>query len=94
MTYVIDRRGTVHRSFTIVFDGVVPTGYPEWRPVETAPKDGTTVLLGRFADEPKSAHGYIMVDWYRDGMTYWPPTHWMPLPPAPVVKSSGQDKEC
>jgi hypothetical protein len=68
----------------------------EWQPIETAPKDGARVLLGRFAPR-MDRHGYCAVDWYRqakDGngfigfgkfnMTFWPPTHWMPLPAPPT----------
>jgi hypothetical protein len=53
-----------------------------WRPIETAPRDGTSVLIhdGEFAQ---------MVAEYHKGswlalMEYtYRPTHWMPLPPAP-----------
>ena len=58
-----------------------------WQPIETAPKDGTVVLLlgrsGRHADgffEPKAYNGI--------GVWVWPyvhaePTHWQPLPEPP-----------
>lgn len=69
-----------------------------WMPIETAPQDGTRVLLGRFtAGKAKIDHnGYMAVDWYRQpkddaGFTgfgafnqrYWPATHWQPLPGRP-----------
>lgn len=73
----------------------------DWKPIETAPKDGTPVLLGRFR-KGCSKNGRVRVDWYRlpeDGAgflgfgkfnnTYWPATHWMPIPPPPG--SNGDD---
>ncbi len=61
----------------------------EWRPIRTAPKDGSWILL---------YHRYARIgDWYWDG-TEWTddvltwgedekdglgPTHWMPLPDPP-----------
>ncbi len=66
----------------------------EWQPIETAPKDGTKILLGRFVNDGSEHDGRVMVDWWRthhDSYTgfghfnphYWPPTHWMPLPAKP-----------
>jgi len=60
----------------------------EWQPIETAPKDGTSVLV---------VNGYwiITAHWHRSqcwatcGPTYEPipydelPTHWQPLPSPP-----------
>ena len=58
----------------------------EWQPIETAPKDGASVLIGRAQwPEPFVAH---LEDgrWYIDGEDEpfdFAPTHWMPLPDAP-----------
>ncbi|QPB21158.1 DUF551 domain-containing protein [Rhizobium sp. 007] len=72
----------------------------DWLRIDTAPKDGTRVLLGRFTGDPKGDHeGFVSVDWYRQpedkqgyvgcghfSEHYWPPTHWMHLPQPPKVK--------
>jgi len=71
-----------------------------WRPIASAPKDGTSVLLGRFTGDPKAMHeGLVEVDWYRKegsghsyvgfgrfNQTYWPPTHWQPIPAPPAAR--------
>lgn len=68
----------------------------EWQPIETAPKDGTQVLItdgtGLCAVaswEDYAAELYDGVGW-RDagdmgwgGTVYHAPTHWMPLPSPP-----------
>jgi len=65
----------------------------EWQPIETAPKDGTHVLLyvdkgaavnitgGFWDNHPKCGC------WIAGGYTrkQFPPTHWMPLPEAPNI---------
>ena len=59
-----------------------------WQPIESAPTDGRSVLV--FCPRA-SDHGYerIRLTWRKDekwqgaNNTSWPPTHWMPLPPAP-----------
>ncbi len=65
-----------------------------WRPIETAPKDGTRVLVWR----PRESGDHIAhagVDHWRDdnagggsgswyrSRRYQQPTHWMPLPTPP-----------
>ncbi len=64
-----------------------------WQPIDTAPKDGTWVLLtGGHAAEPTGP--CVVGFWDRDDWAYahWDgswysiyeaPTHWMPLPEPP-----------
>lgn len=80
-----------------------PLVAPRWMPIESAPKDGTPVLLGRFTGKRGEHEGLRAVDWYRTdacrhGFTgwgkfnqqFWPATHWMPLPAAPVRATEGE----
>lgn len=60
-----------------------------WQPIETAPKDGTNILIHELGD--------TFVAWWLNGLERWvdgkwtemdgwvtyDPTHWMPLPPPP-----------
>jgi hypothetical protein len=67
-----------------------------WRPIETAPKDGTAVLLGGCSPGPAIRIGWWgngrylsrTRGWERDwttGADYgFAPTHWMPLPDPPA----------
>lgn len=61
-----------------------------WQPIETAPKDGTKIVA--YAPEDANGRPRYAVTWWRQAkddmgyigwgefnMTYWPPTHWMPL---------------
>jgi hypothetical protein len=69
----------------------------EWKPIESAPKDGTLILLYCPDDEPCIVVGNYYRDEEMDG-EWWlyadelltdacpegaKPTHWMPLPPPP-----------
>ena len=81
---------------------------PAWQPIETAPKDGTPILVSFgsmgiwrvFWSEPEWTDAYCI--WCVDDNKHGPyvlrgfsdegdraPTHWMPLPPAPLA--NGED---
>lgn len=74
----------------------------EWWPIETAPKDGTWVLA--HGDGQGWENCTFVCEWAEDlgGYTGWQevpgdklahPTHWMPLPSAPVSAERGQEGE-
>lgn len=66
-----------------------------WKPIETAPKDGTRIILAWPGDRVWTGHFKLrttdthLTPWRRDkfglGDTTWgyEPTHWMPLPASP-----------
>ena len=65
-----------------------------WRPIETAPKDGTLVLACN-SDSYRSSLGpayfvagdnYDGIWFYKGGYDVWDLTHWMPLPPPPETE--------
>lgn len=69
----------------------------EWQPIETAPKDGTDILLGYYPTWPglDLGKGSCEVAFWHGIKNTWcgrvllnadghfSPTHWMPLPPPP-----------
>jgi len=69
----------------------------DWQPIETAPKDGTLVLVFEASQGVAVAcqNGetwYLDVPWNapdlsQDFSMYYAPTHWMPLPPPPTSPS-------
>lgn len=65
----------------------------EWQPIETAPKDGTWILLGKAGEKTRIAPRFLVIAsspnkmFFEDDLGHqivdsWP-THWMPLPDAP-----------
>ena len=61
---------------------------PQWQPIETAPKDGTWVLIWcGWVGHPRSSafeHGsWQNLPWVANSKDY-NPTHWMPLPAPPA----------
>ena len=59
----------------------------KWKPIETAPKDGTSILAwGDNWSEPEKCI-YVNERWYivnvLDDMGLVNPTHWIPLPEPP-----------
>lgn len=77
---------------------------PRWRPIETAPKDGTNVLLRNRRGNMATGLwmvGIIGTGWLLRGGNkpdaffngHHGPTHWMPLPPGPdPEESEGEDR--
>lgn len=74
------------------------TPEPGWRPIDTAPKDGTPILLwdergaaiGRWNHSVTTVNGEVRSDyafWKAPGrgllMSDFTPEYWMPLPEAP-----------
>lgn len=66
--------------------------FGEWRPIETAPKDGTIIDLWcihpaykseRAADAKFKDNGWVFGFFSEKLNTGWYPTHWMSLPPPP-----------
>ena len=65
-----------------------------WKPIETAPKDGTRVLLsnangtwmGEFKEQFKDDRPWFSVllnHWHMSPYCSTEPTHWQPLPSPP-----------
>lgn len=74
---------------------------PEWQPIETAPKNGTRILLIRIGYDDAAICGswdFYNEDyaWQDDARHFdfigYPPTHWMLLP-KPSAKLPEQKKE-
>lgn len=64
-----------------------------WRPIETAPKDGTDVLVlwdrGGTMQVASCWEG-TWTDANDDELIVSPPTHWMPLPEPPAAALEDQ----
>lgn len=71
---------------------------PRWQPIETAPKDGTRILVAtkygiEVAEwEERAPQWGVVPAWIGMGLSTYEedreltPTHWMPLPPPPETK--------
>ena len=78
-----------------------------WMPIETAPKDGTAILLGSRGGSwigkwlPVYVSGYrpenpwssLMLNHDHMGEKWCKPTHWMPLPPPPTSSADSRKGE-
>lgn len=60
-----------------------------WRDIQSAPRNGTTVLLTRTGSPPVCSGHYRQAPIFLNGERMWvgcvikEPTHWMPLPEPP-----------
>ena len=72
------------------------TGGDGWLPIESAPKDGTLVLLSRpgaavwQGNWVGQSGRYVINGWTRFNSVDigWEPTHWQPLPTPPAALAS------
>lgn len=56
-----------------------------WQPIETAPRDGTLVLMASTCGQITVGRQHPDVDWWQwSPLGKWKPTHWMPLPETPT----------
>lgn len=66
-----------------------------WRPIESAPRDGTPILVGHaqrviapvywLTDQDAGVPGWYL--WPPNVRLQWKPTHWMPLPTPPLASA-------
>ena len=68
-----------------------PVSEDRWQPIETAPKDGSDVLLAGKRREDIASGYWLQSAYAGNGAWIWPfvhkdPTHWMPLPKAPAMQ--------
>ena len=68
-----------------------PVSEDRWQPIETAPKDGSYVLLAGKRREDIASGYWPQSAYAGNGAWIWPfvhkhPTHWMPLPKAPAMQ--------
>lgn len=87
----------VSRDCVFACPGTPPTA---WRDIATAPKDGTTILVGA-SDWMALTNSFTDGRWWtwhptlfgirpmRNNGRAEPPTHWHPLPPAPAPQPRG-----
>lgn len=63
----------------------------EWRDIESAPKDGTEIIVsGWIFDDPTGGERWVTmaywndVEWFQSSdVGLYPPTHWQPFPSPP-----------
>ena len=61
-----------------------------WRPIETAPKNGTRVLVFTTRSVVGYYQEFAEMGWFSDDGRFLAPTHWMPLPEAPGKEKGSQ----
>jgi hypothetical protein len=64
----------------------------EWQPIETAPNDGTRVLVWLTRSPARSGRPQVVMGapWHDGKQAWWIDcaTHWMPLPEPPSIRGS------
>lgn len=63
----------------------------EWQPIETAPQDGRSFLVGRAGSEWVDRACFMDAHLLIVGGK-WEPTHWMPLPDPPCLSINNEKR--
>lgn len=87
----------LERDFDAIAAALSTTNDSGWQPIETAPKDGTPILVWAPDDDFSAMSGIDLIWWdlgqwlFSVAISYGGrPTHWMPVPVAPAdVKAVG-----
>lgn len=85
-------------------DPVKPASSDDWLPIETAPRDGTAILVGRkrntaqavrwmISDTKDAPSGAWFVGGYDGHRLRWEPTHWTTLPALDAAANSVENNE-
>lgn len=97
---ITDRNHAVERQAVLETQLAEAAQRTQWQPIETAPKDGTAILIAvghlvgeaRFVEDEGSELGWWWAnegpgDYHADKieLRQGQPTHWMPLPAAPTI---------
>jgi hypothetical protein len=87
----------IYPAILAALEAVTAESGMEWQPIESAPKDGTEVLLGAERWVYQGRYLPDSQEWFainNDPNDYWGgellPTHWRPLPAPPAAKEPAQ----
>lgn len=91
--YHIGCGGVLDRGDKELISPIITALTPNWQPIETAPKDTVTEVLGWDGHDMLVTYWFQRpsgrAGWYQGEDRYetffWEPTHWLPLPSPPEV---------
>ena len=101
------RETVIERWNTRADSAAVAAEREAWKPIETAPRDGTVILLGSRGGcwigkwlqiygsgyRPENPWSSLMLNHNHMGEKWMQPTHWMPLPQPPRSAHSAKGGE-
>lgn len=103
--YKLSCCGTARRILEAAIRAMPASGRDAWQPIDAAPKDGTTIIIGRWMDpwgfvrglgyyvSHRGIEGWIAHSPFSDPpgvLGLATPTHWMPLPSPPAKSQEGE----
>ena len=103
---ILDVGENVDEVLREIWDEAQRQAAPTWQPIDTAPKDGTWILLAGDSGYTTTPFRVSVCQYSFDTYYSWwrdhagdnfrddgdEPTHWMPLPPAPPTPKTLSEK--